>query len=55
MNIENSVVLVTSANRGIGLAFARELLSRGARKAYAAARDPTTVSMLSIPAEFSTP
>ena len=33
MKIENSVVLVTGANRGIGLAFARALLARGARKA----------------------
>lgn len=45
MNIENSVVLVTGANRGIGLAFARELLARGARKVYAAARDPATVTL----------
>lgn len=43
MKIENSVVLVTGANRGIGLAFARALLARGARKVYAAARNPTTV------------
>ena len=40
MKIENAVVLVTGANRGIGLAFARELLARGARKVYAGARDP---------------
>jgi len=43
MKIENAVALVTGANRGIGLAFARELLARGARKVYAAARDPATV------------
>jgi len=50
MNIENSVVLVTGANRGIGLAFARELLARGARKVYAAARDPATVTMAGVQA-----
>lgn len=44
MKIENSVVLVTGANRGIGLAFARALLARGARKVYAAARNPATVT-----------
>lgn len=45
MKIENSVVLVTGANRGIGLAFARELLARGAKKVYAAVRDPSTVNL----------
>ena len=44
MKIENTVALVTGANRGIGLAFARALLARGARKVYAAARDPATVT-----------
>jgi len=44
MKIANAVVLVTGANRGIGLAFTRELLARGARKVYAAARDPATVT-----------
>ncbi len=44
MKIENAVVLVTGANRGIGLAFARELLARGARKVYAGARDPASVT-----------
>ena len=44
MKIENAVVLVTGANRGIGLAFVRELLTRGARKVYAAARDPSSLA-----------
>mgnify|MGYP000589004709 CR=1 FL=1 len=50
MNIEDAVVLVTGANRGIGLAFARELLARGARKVYAAARDPATVTLPGVQA-----
>ena len=45
MKIENSVVLITGANRGIGLAFARALLARGARKVYAAARHPESVAL----------
>jgi NAD(P)-dependent dehydrogenase (short-subunit alcohol dehydrogenase family) len=43
MKIENAVALVTGANRGIGLAFMRELVARGARKVYAGARDPAAV------------
>lgn len=50
MKIENAVVLVTGANRGIGLAFARALLARGARKVYAAARDPSTVTQEGVQA-----
>jgi len=46
MKIDNAVALVTGANRGIGLAFTRELLARGARKVYAAARDPSSVAPL---------
>lgn len=45
MNIHNAVALVTGANRGIGLAFAQALLARGARKVYAAARDPASVTL----------
>lgn len=44
MKIENAVALVTGANRGIGLVFARELLARGARKVYAGARDPAAIT-----------
>jgi NAD(P)-dependent dehydrogenase (short-subunit alcohol dehydrogenase family) len=50
MKIENSVVLITGANRGIGLAFARALLARGARKVYAAARDPASVTLPGVQA-----
>ncbi len=50
MQIKNAVVLVTGANRGIGLAFARELLARGARKVYAAARDPATITLPGVQA-----
>ena len=45
MLIKNSVALVTGANRGLGLAFARALLARGARKVYAAAREPSSISL----------
>jgi len=38
MNIENTVALVTGANRGIGAALVEALLERGASKVYAAAR-----------------
>ena len=48
MKIRNSVALVTGANRGIGLAFAQALLARGARKVYAAARDPSTITLQGV-------
>lgn len=45
MKLANAVVLITGANRGLGLAFAKEALARGARKVYAGARDPASVTL----------
>jgi NAD(P)-dependent dehydrogenase (short-subunit alcohol dehydrogenase family) len=45
MNIQGSIALVTGANRGLGLAYARALLAAGARKVYAGARDPSSVTL----------
>jgi NAD(P)-dependent dehydrogenase (short-subunit alcohol dehydrogenase family) len=45
VKIENAIVLVTGGNRGLGKAFVTEALDRGARKVYAAARDPETVTI----------
>lgn len=42
MEIRNSTVLITGANRGIGRALVEEALSRGAKRVYAAARQPFT-------------
>lgn len=50
MQLANAVVLITGANRGIGLAFAREALARGARRVYAAARDPASVRLPGVQA-----
>ena len=44
MNIQDTTVLVTGANRGIGKAFADALLDRGASKVYAAVRDVATIT-----------
>ena len=44
MKISGSVALVTGANRGLGHAFARALIERGARTVYAGARDPATIT-----------
>jgi len=43
MDVKGSTALVTGANRGLGKAIVEELLSRGAAKVYAGARDPQTV------------
>jgi NAD(P)-dependent dehydrogenase (short-subunit alcohol dehydrogenase family) len=45
MRIDGSVALVTGANRGLGAAFCRVLLERGATKVYAAARNPDAVTV----------
>jgi NAD(P)-dependent dehydrogenase (short-subunit alcohol dehydrogenase family) len=39
MQLNNAVVLVTGANRGIGAQFVEQLKARGASKIYAASRD----------------
>ena len=44
MDISTTTALVTGANRGLGLRFARELIERGAT-VYAAARDPRSVDI----------
>ena len=46
MKIQGSTALVTGANRGFGLAYAKALLAAGARKVYAGARDPSSVPAL---------
>jgi NAD(P)-dependent dehydrogenase (short-subunit alcohol dehydrogenase family) len=40
MSIEGKTVLVTGANRGLGQALVSEALSRGAKRVYAASRQP---------------
>ncbi len=45
MKLDNATVLVTGANRGLGREFARQALAKGARKVYAAARNPASVDL----------
>ena len=45
MKLQNATVVITGANRGLGLAFARHALANGARKVYGAARDPNTITL----------
>jgi NAD(P)-dependent dehydrogenase (short-subunit alcohol dehydrogenase family) len=53
MRIEDSVAFVTGANRGLGLAFTKELLGRGVKKLYAGARNPNGVDLPGvIPVKF---
>jgi NAD(P)-dependent dehydrogenase (short-subunit alcohol dehydrogenase family) len=44
MKIDGSIALVTGANRGVGRAFAKELVDRGAAVVYGAARDASAVT-----------
>jgi NAD(P)-dependent dehydrogenase (short-subunit alcohol dehydrogenase family) len=43
MKISSSVVLVTGANRGLGLSLVAAALTRGAKRVYATARRPETL------------
>jgi len=53
MRIRESVAFVTGANRGLGLAFAKELLGRGVKKLYAGVRNPDGVDLPDvIPVKF---
>ncbi|MGW5580381.1 SDR family oxidoreductase [Micromonospora chokoriensis] len=45
MDIKGSVALVTGSNRGLGRHFVAQLLSRGASKVYATARNPQAVDI----------
>ncbi len=45
MKLDNATVLITGANRGIGLAVAKAAQARGTRKVYAGARDPNSVTL----------
>jgi NAD(P)-dependent dehydrogenase (short-subunit alcohol dehydrogenase family) len=51
MKIDGAVVLVTGANRGLGRALVRASLDRGARRVYAAARDPKQLERQDLDAQ----
>src|SRR5271163_1622384 len=48
MKVAGSTALVTGANRGLGLAFAKALVGMGAAKVYAAARNPEAVTLMGV-------
>lgn len=45
MKLANSVVFITGANRGLGLAYAKAALAAGAKKVYAAAREASSITL----------
>lgn len=48
MQIKDSVVFITGANRGLGLAFAKAALAAGAKKVYGAARDAGSITLAGV-------
>jgi NAD(P)-dependent dehydrogenase (short-subunit alcohol dehydrogenase family) len=48
MKVAGSIALVTGANRGLGLAFAKTLVEMGAAKVYAAARNLEAVTSTGV-------
>ena len=48
MKMQDATVLITGANRGIGLAFVEAALARGARKVYAGARSPSSITTAGV-------
>jgi NAD(P)-dependent dehydrogenase (short-subunit alcohol dehydrogenase family) len=45
MQIKDSVILITGANRGLGLEFAKQAISRGAKRVYAGARTLSSIQL----------
>jgi NAD(P)-dependent dehydrogenase (short-subunit alcohol dehydrogenase family) len=48
MKVQNAVAFITGANRGLGLAFAQDLVRRGAKKIYAGVRDPNSIALPAV-------
>ncbi len=48
MKVAGSTAMLTGANRGLGLAFAKVLMEMGAAKVYAAARNPEAVTLMGV-------
>lgn len=48
MKVKDSIAFVTGANRGLGRAWVDALLAGGARKVYAAARDPAAIDIAGV-------